>query len=435
MAFAHQANKFEFRTQMVREQLADKKAAVKIEGQHRYIRLGPDKKKHLVIEGTVTNFTDEPVAYLDASMVGTKKCEVITLDPNSPVIKQQYAELVAELKIHAKAKPLTPLILFQHLNSFIQKKLGGAGTKQAANQADQVFPEFKDQPHQYESMPVIPLEEFLKRKIGSCRHRALLAAYLLDRLLKDNVIPGIANGKIFYHQQGYVDGSAHNFVIYRDDVNNKLYLVDPMWNKALEITGGINIIENNYGEAFKQRVVAGFYNPPIAAPLTAAHILNIPVAIPDPKGNRLAAPCNSPKTFLAVRDQKPISAHQNRAVININAKPRPELHHNPDQILKMLAKLDDKDIASILKKLDPLQAKALLEKLIVQRQAALDTPIQPTINIIDIAEPKRYLPVNSLHKTSTVRSTYPFFVKTELHANIPSEPSKILLNRIIAPRK
>ncbi|OGM10875.1 hypothetical protein A2W13_00295 [Candidatus Woesebacteria bacterium RBG_16_36_11] len=71
----------------------------------------------------------------------------------------------------------------------------------------------------------IALSVFIKNRGGECRHQALLAAYLLEKLRIDNYV----NGKVSV-DRNYVEGmGGHAWVRYINSAND-VYIIDPAQN-------------------------------------------------------------------------------------------------------------------------------------------------------------------------------------------------------------
>ncbi len=250
------------------------------------IAIPPLTQPHAVVQGHINDFTNKPLVLF-------AHFEATTLNPQSPNMKQQFDELLDALfrashhkmkndftlslpnhtpkallhvppnKNESKVPPslnamlLDPLEMLQFVNHFVWEKLGGALTILQGNEIEAFVLRAEFQANKIWQAPVIPLETHIKRGKGVCRHRALLAAYLIDCLIQSNLLPP---GNVFIDQQMLSPSSAHAYVIYRHDKTKKLYLIDPMWHKVVDITNGKNIIEMRYPAALKEKVIAGFYN-------------------------------------------------------------------------------------------------------------------------------------------------------------------------------
>lgn len=83
----------------------------------------------------------------------------------------------------------------------------------------------------FQDMPIISLAKFLHLGLGVCRHHGLFTAYLLDRLMKDKLLP---QGEIM-HCRDNIPRGAHVWVLYRPD-HGKTYLIDSLWNVRAKLT-------------------------------------------------------------------------------------------------------------------------------------------------------------------------------------------------------
>lgn len=71
----------------------------------------------------------------------------------------------------------------------------------------------------------IALGAYISQKGGVCRHQALLAAYLLERLGKE----GYVNGKVSVDRNFLADGRGHAWVRYTNSFG-KIFIIDPAQN-------------------------------------------------------------------------------------------------------------------------------------------------------------------------------------------------------------
>lgn len=80
----------------------------------------------------------------------------------------------------------------------------------------------------FQDMPIINLDEFIKRSLGVCRHHGLFTAYLLNRLMKDKLIP---KGEIM-HCRDDIPRGAHVWVLYQPkEMVDDAYLIDTLWDE------------------------------------------------------------------------------------------------------------------------------------------------------------------------------------------------------------
>jgi len=74
------------------------------------------------------------------------------------------------------------------------------------------------------------LNDFIKYKAGSCRHRALLAAYLLEKLIEDGKVSLVMQSVAVVRGENK-RGEAHAWVGARS-TGNRLYIIDPIFGYA-----------------------------------------------------------------------------------------------------------------------------------------------------------------------------------------------------------
>lgn len=74
----------------------------------------------------------------------------------------------------------------------------------------------------YLSDQKISLSEFIRAKAGICRHQALLAGYVLERLIKEDLI----KGKVHINRNAIRGKGGHAWVRYTTH-KNKVFILDP----------------------------------------------------------------------------------------------------------------------------------------------------------------------------------------------------------------
>ncbi len=161
--------------------------------------------------------------------------ELITLDPASPYLKETYERLKTTMKKELGPQPTVQSILDYTIGAVRKLLLPDEQLK------DKVVTEKKKDPETqkfYHGLPIIPIDAFIQGNAGVCKHHALFVCYLLDKMIKENILP---EGSVFFHADTIASGAGHAWPIYKPvqanatHDNYDFYLVDSL----------------NYDEAFK----------------------------------------------------------------------------------------------------------------------------------------------------------------------------------------
>lgn len=220
---------------------------VEIKGNKGYLTI--DKHEYQIINETMTNFVIGPVK---AVLIGANLSrEIVAFDSSAELLQQKYIALGRHL-LATKALDLEAIL--KETAAFIRKEC--LPPYRDSDKMDEKVKEFRKtwSKQKFKDNPVIPLEKFIEKNIGVCRHHALLAAYFLDRLQKERILP---TGEIHYHR-GYLQGDlekSHNVVIFhpyeKDPASSKLYLFDS-YNDVYGSLGNIRKekFSAHYGAAF-----------------------------------------------------------------------------------------------------------------------------------------------------------------------------------------
>lgn len=99
----------------------------------------------------------------------------------------------------------------------------------------------KNYPHSNPGQPpIIPLSVFYKNGLMVCRHRALyLAAIMGNHIKAGNLNHGnvhIYRDSLHEKTKGSAVTGGHGWVVYSDHIDNKIYLLDPMWGKIFDFS-------------------------------------------------------------------------------------------------------------------------------------------------------------------------------------------------------
>lgn len=207
-------------------------------------------KKYTPISSKTRNYYDEPVASCGSS-VGCR--EILVLDPsNSPVLANHLDRIqsILSAKGHSEDQIIKCVVDYvrdkifpthsdRNLGERVEAVVNFAKTDKTASKID-VFGHI---------VPILPIDHFITRKVGVCRHHALVVAYILDGLTK---LTSDKTGKPFLkgivqHIRDEVPGGAHAWVTYT--TSTRKVHIDTLWNRVQDFTGnlGQRILEVSYG--------------------------------------------------------------------------------------------------------------------------------------------------------------------------------------------
>lgn len=115
--------------------------------------------------------------------------------------------------------------------------------------------------HKRGGHPCIPIDRFIEKTVGVCRHHALVAAYLLDRFMQENWNRCTFTGKVQIMGDD-IKGGGHAWL-------TLLSSVQETW--AFDSLN--NIIGNLNEEEFKQALIQKFGADPVERQIYKANLL------------------------------------------------------------------------------------------------------------------------------------------------------------------
>lgn len=239
------------RTEMMRNAIAGWKI-ITINGKE-YLPLGRDRIPHRILRGDVTDFLSEPIAYVDKA----RGFEIITLDPKSKFLAARYQALLIKIT-QLKLKKYSLQAILDCAIDFIDTDLGGKGIPNLQAKVDAFCKDKNGKNIFYQGEAVIPIDEFVKRKEGVCRHRIMYGVFLLNKLIADGLLPP---GTIYTQTDNLGPNGTfgHCWIIYKEEATQKLYLIDPMtFNKAIEVTEDKNANLTPGFEIMRQKILNRF---------------------------------------------------------------------------------------------------------------------------------------------------------------------------------
>jgi hypothetical protein len=189
---------------------------------------------YCVLKGAEKDFSQTPIICIGSSPLGR---EFISLNPfDSPLLDQKYRELLISFP---ETNPL------RHLLHFVEEEVFDCAlsTEETvsvlidhwAHSSERDRSDFAETASEA-LHPVIPLDFFIEKKIGVCRHHALITAYFLDRLSKEGKIP---SGTSYYvrdviHTSSMYGGHAWNLYLFDD--STEVWHLDAYWGVLKNLT-------------------------------------------------------------------------------------------------------------------------------------------------------------------------------------------------------
>lgn len=178
------------------------------------------------------NFLDEPLASVGSSNLR----ELLLFDPhNCPHLDQAYQEL--KKRILEKNKPLTTLQMLEMVKD-TTRAIFPWDENTTEKKVDDFIDNKKSKKQNLvqgasDTIVAIDIDEFVKEKIGVCRHHGLLTAYLVSRLTRELGGRVVPKGVVKQMRFNIPDGS-HAWTLFISE-QGKLIHFDSLWNVLIPI--------------------------------------------------------------------------------------------------------------------------------------------------------------------------------------------------------
>ena len=203
---------------------------------------------HVAIKHTRTCYVNAPWCLVSIGTIPTPKREVIIFNPRSEVLAAMYKRLVD--KLPSRGLEAFFVTVRAQLISLFSKSSVEALDKLTASWCGQ-----KVKLKGGKRCPVIPLEYFIRKGIGVCRHIALILAYMYDKASIDGIIP---RGNIHVHRDT-TKGAGHTWCVFVMD--DYVYVIDIIKNINTELSdANIPTLIKHYGRAAVTRMFE-YYAP------------------------------------------------------------------------------------------------------------------------------------------------------------------------------
>lgn len=175
----------------------------------------------------IGKFADRPIIARDTPIngdvyLGSGQREAIVVDDQK--YPQELDRAYQQLKTAMDQGRSSGKGIFDFVYEIAKENLGGS--KNPADCEKQVDQLAASLVKTYGPDTKVPLNDFIKRGAGICRHRALLAGYLIERLVKEGILKGeVSVDRNYLPHQG-----GHAWVRWTGANSNRAIVIDPSLN-------------------------------------------------------------------------------------------------------------------------------------------------------------------------------------------------------------
>jgi hypothetical protein len=182
--------------------------------------------------------------------------EILLLDPlNAPLLEEHYHEL---LEISAGRTQESALL--KESTRFIRERLFNPHLSSGEEVDAFVHTWISSQERTREDftevqegilVPVIPLEAFIQARVGTCTHHALTAAYFIDRLMREGLLPQGTHHYIREEIHFRDLHGRHAWNLYLPDDHSALWHLDVQWGIIKNLKDPLDLISlyHIYGDS------------------------------------------------------------------------------------------------------------------------------------------------------------------------------------------
>ena len=205
------------------------------------------------VSGSTQDFSIHPVASAGSS----PNREILLLDPKStPLLDEHYKKFRQKLK-----KGMTTHDILFALGDYVRRDIF------PCNAVKEVMKMIEDaklthlttthRDHPEQKIPIVPLNKFIERRLGVCRHHALALAYMIDRLLNETnpLIQGTVQ-----HIRGNIPEGAHVWITFipmrLPDAPPQKYHLDTSCNEVVLINYALEQNQKALSKAYGSEMFA-----------------------------------------------------------------------------------------------------------------------------------------------------------------------------------
>lgn len=172
----------------------------------------------------IGRFAGRPIIARDTPInggvyLGSGQREAIVVDDQKypQELNQAYQRLRRKMELEKGSGKS----IFDHVNDVAKGALGGS--KDQADVEKKVDQLVESLTKKYGPDTKVTLNSFIRKGAGFCRHRSLLAGYLIERLVKERLL----RGKVSIDRNYLPDRGGHAWVRWEGERGNQVIIIDP----------------------------------------------------------------------------------------------------------------------------------------------------------------------------------------------------------------
>lgn len=175
----------------------------------------------------VGRFAGRPIIARDTPInggvyLGSGEREAIVVDDQK--YPQELNQAYQELRRKMEQEKGGGKGIFEHVNDVAKEALGGSeNLAEIGKKVDQLVESLTKK---YGPDTKVALNDFIKEKAGLCRHRSLLAGYLIERLVNE----GVLRGNVSIDRNYLPNEGGHAWVRWEAARTHQVFIIDPSMN-------------------------------------------------------------------------------------------------------------------------------------------------------------------------------------------------------------
>lgn len=209
---------------------------------------------YVPVSGCTQDFSIHPVASAGSS----PNREILLLDPkNTSLLDQHYSKLRQKLK-----KEMTTRDILFTVGEYVRRDVFPRNyvreVMEMIEGAKFKYPTTTHRDHPAKKIPIIPIDKFIERRLGVCRHHVLVLSYMIDRLLHETnpLISGTVQ-----HIRGNIPEGAHVWITFipmrlSPDTPPEKYHLDTSCNEVVLINFAVEQNQEALSKAYGKEMFA-----------------------------------------------------------------------------------------------------------------------------------------------------------------------------------
>lgn len=227
-------------------------------------------KDYIPLTAAVQDISKKAVASCGSS----KNREIIVLDPqNSPELDKHFGNLLIQLQNLQKerGRSLTEEEVLKQVQDYVRHDIFPTRCDPDLQQKlDNFVKLYFDNPNvpktKYRGsdgrvdVPIIPIDDFIKKGLGVCRHHAMVTAYILDKLTKEPLGSRFLEGTVQHMRENITikknQMCGHIWVTLVNSKEKKRWHVDTLWREVVDfsIPSQVEYLKGRYGSAIDNQI-------------------------------------------------------------------------------------------------------------------------------------------------------------------------------------